>query len=40
MVNIGIIGTGVGIRTYLKTFNKMDNANVIAICGGTKEIVK
>ena len=37
MVNIGIIGTGVGIRTYLKTFRKMENANVIAICGSSKE---
>ena len=37
MVNIGIIGTGVGIRTYLHTFNQMDNANVIAIIGSSKE---
>lgn len=37
MVNIGIIGTGVGIRTYLNTFKKMDNANVIAISGSSKE---
>ena len=37
MVNIGIIGTGVGIRTYLHTFKQMDNANVIAISGSSKE---
>ena len=37
MVNIGIIGTGVGIRTYLYTFNQMENANVIAISGSSKE---
>ena len=37
MINIGIIGTGVGIRTYLHTFRKMDNANVIAISGSSKE---
>ena len=37
MVNIGIIGTGVGIRTYLNTFNKLENANVIAISGSNKE---
>lgn len=37
MVNIGIIGTGVGIRTYLNTFKKLENANVIAISGSSKE---
>lgn len=37
MVNIGIIGTGVGIRTYLNTFKKLENANVIAISGSNKE---
>ena len=37
MVNIGIIGTGVGIRTYLYTFNQMENANVCAISGSSKE---
>lgn len=37
MVNIGIIGTGVGIRTYLNTFKKLPNANVIAISGSSKE---
>ena len=37
MVNIGIIGTGVGIRTYLNTFKKLKNANVIAISGSSKE---
>lgn len=37
MANIGIIGTGVGIRTYLYTFNQMENANVIAISGSSKE---
>lgn len=36
MVNIGIIGTGVGIRTYLNTFKKLENANVIAISGSNK----
>ena len=37
MVNIGIIGTGVGIRTYLNTFKKIENANVLAISGSSKE---
>lgn len=37
MVNIGIIGTGVGIRTYLNTFKNLENANVIAISGSSKE---
>ncbi len=37
MVNIGIIGTGVGIRTYLHTFNQMENVRVIAISGSSKE---
>ena len=37
MVNIGIIGTGVGIRTYLSTFRKLPDANVIAISGSSKE---
>lgn len=37
MINIGIIGTGVGIRTYLNTFKKIENANVIAISGSSKE---
>lgn len=37
MVNIGIIGTGVGIRTYLNTFKKLENAKVIAISGSNKE---
>lgn len=37
MVNIGIIGTGVGIRTYLNTFKKLENTNVIAISGSNKE---
>lgn len=37
MINIGIIGTGVGIRTYLNTFKKLENANVIAISGSSKE---
>ena len=37
MINIGIIGTGVGIRTYLTTFRKLENANVIAISGSSKE---
>ena len=37
MINIGIIGTGVGIRTYLYTFNQMENANVCAISGSSKE---
>lgn len=40
MVNIGIIGTGVGIRTYLNTFKKLENANVIAISGSSKERVE
>lgn len=36
MANIGIIGTGVGIRTYLNTFKKLENVNVIAISGSNK----
>lgn len=37
MINVGIIGTGVGIRTYLNTFRKMDNVKVLAISGSSKE---
>lgn len=37
MVNIGIIGTGVGIRTYFNTFKNLENANVVAISGSSKE---
>lgn len=37
MVNIGIIGTGVGIRTYLNTFKKLDDVNCLAISGSTEE---
>lgn len=37
MINIGIIGTGVGIRTYYNTFKNLEDANVIAICGSSSE---
>lgn len=40
MVNIGIIGTGVGIRTHLNTFKKMENVNVLAISGSSEERAK
>lgn len=40
MVNIGIIGTGVGIRTYLNTFKKLDDVNCLAISGSTEERAK
>lgn len=35
-VKIGIIGTGVGIRTHLKGFRMCQDAEVIAICGSSK----
>ena len=34
-VKIGIIGTGVGIRTHLKGFRTLDNAEVVAIAGSS-----
>jgi len=34
-LKIGIIGTGVGIRTHLKGFRTLNNAEVIAIAGST-----
>lgn len=34
-VKIGIIGTGVGIRTHLSGFRLIKDAEVIAICGST-----
>lgn len=34
-VKIGIIGTGVGIRTHLKGFNSIDGCEVIAITGSS-----
>ena len=36
-VRIGIIGTGVGIRTLLPGFRKVSGAEVIAICGSKLE---
>lgn len=36
-VKIGIIGTGVGIRTLLPGFRNVDGAEVIAICGSRFE---
>ncbi len=35
-VKIGIIGTGVGIRTHLKGFRLCENAEILAICGSSK----
>jgi predicted dehydrogenase len=35
-VKIGIIGTGVGIRTHLSGFKLCEDAEVIAICGRSK----
>lgn len=35
-VKIGIIGTGVGIRTHLKGFRLCDNTEIVAICGSSK----
>lgn len=34
-VKIGIIGTGVGIRTHLNGFRLFENAEVVAICGSS-----
>lgn len=36
-INIGIIGTGVGLRTYYPAFSKMENTEIIAICGSSPE---
>lgn len=36
-VKIGIIGTGVGLRTYYPAFSKMDNVEIVAISGSNKE---
>lgn len=36
-VKIGIIGTGVGIRTHYKGFNPLENADIVAICGSSYE---
>lgn len=35
-VRIGIIGTGVGIRTHLKGFRLYEDAEIVAICGSSK----
>lgn len=35
-IKIGIIGTGVGIRTHLKGFQLCENAEILAICGSCK----
>lgn len=35
-VRIGIIGTGVGIRTHLKGFRLCEDAEILAICGSSK----
>ncbi len=34
-LKIGIIGTGVGIRTHLKGFRTVENAEVVAIAGSS-----
>lgn len=34
-VKVGIIGTGVGIRTHLKGFRTLDNVEVVAIAGSS-----
>ena len=34
-VRIGIIGTGVGIRTHLNAFRLIEDAEVVAICGSS-----
>jgi oxidoreductase domain protein len=36
-IKIGIIGTGVGIRTHLKGFRLVEQAEVYAICGSSLE---
>ena len=36
-IKIGIIGTGVGIRTHYPAFSKLDNAEVVAIAGSSLE---
>jgi len=35
-VKIGIIGTGVGLRTHLPAFRRVSNAEVISICGSNQ----
>lgn len=35
-VKVGIIGTGVGVRTHLKGFRLYEDAEIIAICGSSK----
>ncbi len=37
MINIGIIGTGVGIRTHLKAFVQLNEVNVKGIVGSSPE---
>lgn len=37
IIKIGIIGTGVGIRTHLKGFRGVNGCEVVAICGSRKE---
>lgn len=34
-IKIGIIGTGVGLRTHFPAFSKLDNAEVVAIAGSS-----
>ena len=39
-IKIGIIGTGVGVRTHLPGFRLIEGAEVIAICGSSDERAK
>ena len=37
-VKVGIIGTGVGIRTNVPGFRSVENAEVLVISGSTKRV--
>lgn len=36
-VKVGIVGTGVGIRTHYNGFKPLDDAEVVAICGSSAQ---
>ena len=36
-INVGIIGTGVGLRTYLPAFREIADIDVLALAGSNKE---
>lgn len=37
MINVGIIGTGVGMRTHLPAFRALDGVDVVAVAGSNEE---